>query len=88
MIPENVPTLALTFAAVLPHAQVNLGDVVAAAVVVGQLSHSEDVLLDARDVVPIVTQHPRQRGLLQLGQLGRGEHTRVFIPEPTEGESV
>lgn len=88
MILENVPKFALTFAAVLPHAQVDLGDVVTAAVVMGQLSHSEDILLDARDVVTVVTQHPCQRGLLQLGQLGRGEHTWVFIPEPTEGGSV
>lgn len=75
-----------TFTAVLPHAQVDLGDVVAAAVAVGQHGHLEDVLLDAGDVVPVVTQHPGQRGLLQLGQLGRGEHAWVLIPEPKEEE--
>lgn len=73
-----VPTLA----AVLPHAQVDLRDVVAAPVAVGQLGHLEDVLLDSRDVVSVVTQHLRQRGLLQLGQLGRSEHAWVLIPEP------
>lgn len=80
----SVPPLALTFTAVLPHAQVDQRDVVTAAVAVGQLGHPEDILLDACDVVPVVTQHPCQRGLLQLGQLGRSEHTRVFIPEPEQ----
>ena len=75
----------LTFAAVLPHAQVNLRDVVAAAIAVGQLRHPEDVTLDASDVVAIVTHHPCQRGLFQLGQLGRSEHAWVFVPE-SEGD--
>lgn len=74
--------LALTFTAVLPHAQVDLRDVVTAAVTMGQLSHPEDILLDACDVVAVITQHPCQRGLLQLGQLRRSEHAGVFIPEP------
>lgn len=72
----------LTFAAVLPHAQVDVRDLVAAAVAVGQLGHLEHVLLDAGDVVAVVAQHPRQRCLLQLGQLSRAEHARVLIPEP------
>lgn len=72
----------LTFAAVLPHAQVDVRDLVTAAVAVGQLGHLEDVLLDARDVVAVVAQHPRQGRLFQLGQLSRAEHARVFIPEP------
>ena len=71
-----------TFTAVLPHAQVDPGDVVTAAIAVRQLGHLEDVLLDARDVVTVVTQHAGQRGLLQLGELGRSEHTRVLVPEP------
>ena len=71
-----------TFAAVLPHAQVNVGDVITAAISVGQLCHAEHVLLDTSDVVTVVTQHPRQRCLLQLGQLGRVEYTWVLIPEP------
>lgn len=75
----------LTFTAVLPHAQVDLRDVVTAAVAVGHLSHPEDILLDACDVVPIVTKHSSQRSLLQLGQLGWSEYTWVFIPEP-EGD--
>lgn len=72
----------LTFTAVLPHAQVDLWDVITAAVAVWQLSHLEHILLYTCDVVPIVTQHPRQRGLLQLGELGWSEHAWVFIPEP------
>ena len=74
-------TFFFTFTAILPHTQVNLRNVITAAVAMGQLCHPEDVLLDTCDVVPIVTQHPCQRGLLQLGQLGRSEHTWVFIPE-------
>lgn len=74
-------TAPLTFTAVLPHAQVDLWDVVAAAVAVGQLGNTEHVLLDACDVVPIVAQHSGQRGLFQLGQLGRSEDAWVFIPE-------
>lgn len=54
----------------------------------GQLGHFEDILLDACDVVPVVTQHPCQRGLLQLGQLGRGKHAWVFIPEPEQDRQV
>lgn len=75
---------SITFTAVLPHAQVDLRDVVTAAVTMGQLGHPEDILLDACDVVPVVTQHPWQRGLLQLGQLSRSEHAWVFIPEPEQ----
>lgn len=50
----------------------------------GPLGHPENILLDMCYVVPIVTQHPCQRGLLQLGQLGRSEHARIFIPEPEQ----
>lgn len=71
-----------TFTAVLPHAQVDVGDVIAAAVAVRQLSYPEDIVLDTCDVVSIVAQHAGQRGLFELGQLGRSEHTRVFVPEP------
>lgn len=77
----------LTFAAVLPHAQVDVRDVVTAAVAVWQLGHLEDVLLDASDVVAVVAQHPRQRRLFQLRQLSRAEHTRVFIPEPGQNRA-
>lgn len=72
----------VTFTAVLPHAQVDLRDVVAAAVPMRMLRHPKHVLLDACDVVPIVTQHPCQRCLFQLGQLGRCKHAWIFIPEP------
>lgn len=71
----------ITFTAVLPHAQINLRNVTTAAVTMGKLCHPEDVLLDACDVISIVTQHPCKRGLLQLGQLGRSEYARIFIPE-------
>lgn len=73
-----------TFTAVLPHTQVDVRDVVTAAVTVGKVGHPEDVLLDACNVVPVVAQHPSQGGLLQLGQLGRSEHTWVFVPESKE----
>jgi len=79
-----VTVARLTLTAVLPHAQVNLRDLVAAAVAMGQLSHHEHILLDACEVVPVVAQHSSQRRLLQLGQLGRSEHAWVFIPEPDE----
>lgn len=71
----------ITFTAVLPHAQVNLRDVITAAIVMGKLGHPEDIMLDACDVIAVVTQHPCQRGLLQLDQLGRSEYAWVFIPE-------
>lgn len=74
--------MCLTFTAVLPHAQVNVRDVVTAPVAVGKLGHPKNVLLDACDVVPVVAQHPRQRSLLQLCQLGGREYAWVFIPEP------
>lgn len=59
----SVTPLALTFTAVLPHAQVDLRDLVAAAVAMGQLGHPEDIMLYTCDVVSIITQHPCQRGL-------------------------
>lgn len=71
-----------TFTAVLPHAEVHSGDLVTAAVPVGELRHSEHVPLHTRDVVRIVTQNPGQGRLLDLCQLGGGEHPRVFIPQP------
>ena len=40
-----------TFTTVLPHAEVQPGDLVAAAVPVGELGHSEHVPLHTRDVV-------------------------------------
>lgn len=74
--------LTLTFAAVLPHAQVDLRDVVTADVAVRQLGHPEHVALDARDVVAVIAQHPGEGRLLQLGQLGGREHAGVLVPEP------
>lgn len=71
----------LTFAAILPHAQVDLRNVVTAAVAMRKLCHTEDIPLDACDVVPVVTQHPCQGRLLQLGQLGGSEHAWVLVPE-------
>lgn len=78
-------SLTLTFAAVLPHAQVDLRDVVTADVAVRQLGHPEHVPLYARDVVAVIAQHPGEGRLLQLGQLGRREHAGVLIPEPEHG---
>lgn len=57
MCDPSITPLILTFAAVLPHAQVNLRDVVTAAVAMRELGHRKDILLDTCDVVPVVAQH-------------------------------
>lgn len=75
-----------TFTAVLPHAQVDPGNVVTAAVAMGKLRHSEHIPLHTRDVVGIVTQDPGQGRLLDLRQLGRGKQPRVLIPQPVTAE--
>lgn len=71
----------LTLAAVLPHAQVNMRDIFTAAEAVRQLGHREHVFLNTSYVVPIITENPSQRRLLQLSQLGGSEHAWIFIPE-------
>lgn len=76
-----------TFAAVLPHAQVQPGDVLAAAVAVGELRHPEHVPLHVRDVVRVVTQDPGQGRLLDLRQLGRREHPGVLVPQPASQDA-
>lgn len=72
----------LTFTAVLPHAQIDFRDIFTAAIPMRMLSHLKHILLNACDIVPIVTQHPCQRCLFQLGQLGRGKNAWIFIPKP------
>lgn len=46
------------------------------------LSHPKHIRLDAGDIVPIIAQHPRQRRLFQLGELGWCEHARILVPKP------
>lgn len=74
--------LARTFTAVLPHPEVHPGDLATAAVAMRELRHPEHVALHPGDVVRVVTQDPGQRRLLDLSQLGGGEHPGVLIPQP------
>lgn len=71
-----------TFTTVLPHAQIDVRDVITAAVSMRMLSYPKRVLLDACDIVPIIAQHPCQRRLFQLGQLGWCKHAWIFVPKP------
>lgn len=72
----------LTFTAVLPHTQVDLGHVFTAAIAVGELGNREDVRLDVGDVVSVVAQHPGEGGLPQLRELSWCENSLILIPEP------
>lgn len=48
---EGTGQAAPTFTAILPHAQVHPGDVLTAAIAMGELCHPEHVLLHPGDVV-------------------------------------
>lgn len=80
--------LGYTFTAVLPHTQIDLGHVLAVSIFAREVCHGEDVRLNAGNVVTVVTQHPRERRLLQLSQLSWAKHTRVLIPEPQNMKQI
>lgn len=48
---EDMGQAAPTFTAILPHTQVHPGDVLTAAIAMGELCHPEHVLLHPGDVV-------------------------------------
>lgn len=69
-------------AAVRPHSEVDVRDLVAGDVSVVSLRQKKNVPLDSRYVVAVIAENPRQTGLLYLLQLLGFERGRAFVPEP------